>query len=132
MFRVDAESHVEMSTLSLFLAAEVTTAAAEARRAERSSHPDCMDLVFQGRARLNRGLTAESLVEARSGVTEAVGPVEKPCRASESGFPVISPSALRPTTIPHPRLTPEDACIDRAAWKPVGRLGICQAPLRNG
>src|SRR5581483_12439992 len=39
--------------------------AAEARRAERSANPDCMDLVFQGRAWLNKGLTAESLVQAR-------------------------------------------------------------------
>ena len=40
--------------------------AVEALRAERSLHPDCMDLVFQGWARLNKGLTAENLPQARS------------------------------------------------------------------
>jgi TolB-like protein len=46
--------------------------AAEARRAERSLHPDSMDLVFQGRARLNKGLTAENLPQARSFFEQAV------------------------------------------------------------
>jgi TolB-like protein/Tfp pilus assembly protein PilF len=40
--------------------------AAEAERAERSSHPDAMDLNFQGRAFLNKGLTSEYLAQARS------------------------------------------------------------------
>ena len=39
--------------------------AAEARRAERSPHPDAMDLYFQGRACLNKGLTPENLAQAR-------------------------------------------------------------------
>ena len=39
--------------------------AAEARRAERSPHPDAMDLVFQGRAWLNKGLTPEYMAQAR-------------------------------------------------------------------
>ena len=39
--------------------------AAEARRAERSPHPDAMDLVFQGRAWLNKGLTPEYMTQAR-------------------------------------------------------------------
>jgi len=39
--------------------------AAEARRAERSLHPDAMDLNFQGRACLNRGTTPEYLERAR-------------------------------------------------------------------
>jgi TolB-like protein len=39
--------------------------AAEARRAERASDPDSMDLYFQGRAWLNRGSTAESRGQAR-------------------------------------------------------------------
>ncbi len=38
---------------------------AEARRAERSIHPDAMDLVFQGRALLNSGLTPEYMSRAR-------------------------------------------------------------------
>ena len=39
--------------------------AAEARRAERSPHPDAMDLYFQGMAWLNKGLTPEHLTQAR-------------------------------------------------------------------
>jgi TolB-like protein/class 3 adenylate cyclase len=39
--------------------------AAEARRAERASQPDSMDLYFQGRAWLNKGSTAESRMQAR-------------------------------------------------------------------
>jgi TolB-like protein/class 3 adenylate cyclase len=39
--------------------------AAEARRAERSSQPDSMDLYFQGRAWLNKGSTVEFRLQAR-------------------------------------------------------------------
>jgi len=39
--------------------------AAEARRAERSLNPDAMDLVFQGRAWYNKGLTPDHLTRAR-------------------------------------------------------------------
>jgi TolB-like protein/Flp pilus assembly protein TadD len=39
--------------------------AAEARRAERSLHPDVMDLLFQGRACLNKGLNPNHMVQAR-------------------------------------------------------------------
>ena len=38
---------------------------AEARRAERSLHPDAMDLVFQGIACLYKGLTPEHMTQAR-------------------------------------------------------------------
>jgi hypothetical protein len=38
--------------------------AAEARRAERSLHPDAMDLVFQGRAWYNKGLTPDHMARA--------------------------------------------------------------------
>ena len=39
--------------------------AAEARRAERSLHPDAMDLYFQGMAWWNKGLTPEYMAQAR-------------------------------------------------------------------
>lgn len=39
--------------------------AAEARRAERSPRPDAMDLYFQGRAFLNKGVTPAFLAQAR-------------------------------------------------------------------
>ena len=38
---------------------------AEARRAERSPHPDAMDLYFQGRACWNKGMTPEYMAQAR-------------------------------------------------------------------
>jgi TolB-like protein len=38
--------------------------AAEAHRAEKVPHPDSMDLYFQGRACLNRGLSAEHIAQA--------------------------------------------------------------------
>src|SRR3954454_2916270 len=40
--------------------------AAEARRAERSLHPDAMDLYFQGMARWNKRWTPEHMAQARS------------------------------------------------------------------
>jgi TolB-like protein len=39
---------------------------AEARRAERSLHPDAMDLIFQGMACFNKGRTSEYLAQSRS------------------------------------------------------------------
>jgi TolB-like protein len=39
--------------------------AAEARRAERSLHPDALDLYFQGRARWNKGWTPSHMTQAR-------------------------------------------------------------------
>jgi len=39
--------------------------AAEARRAERSMHPDAMELNFQGKAYLYKGTTANNLIQAR-------------------------------------------------------------------
>jgi TolB-like protein/class 3 adenylate cyclase len=53
-----------VSRLANSLDAELV--AAEARRAERSLHPDAMDLVFQGRAWFNRGWTPEHMARARS------------------------------------------------------------------
>jgi TolB-like protein len=39
--------------------------AAEAMRAQRSAHPNSMELYFQGRAKLNMGLTSEYILQAR-------------------------------------------------------------------
>ena len=46
--------------------------AAEARRAERSLHPDAMDLVFQGRAWWNKGLTPDHMEQAHSFFEKAI------------------------------------------------------------
>jgi TolB-like protein/class 3 adenylate cyclase len=46
--------------------------AAEARRAERSLHPDAMDLVFQGRAWFNKGLTPDHTAQARGFFEQAL------------------------------------------------------------
>jgi TolB-like protein/Tfp pilus assembly protein PilF len=46
--------------------------AAEARRAERSPHPDAMDLLFQGRSWFNKGLTPDHMAQARSFFEKAI------------------------------------------------------------
>ena len=45
---------------------------AEARRAERSLHPDAIDLIFQGWAWFYRGLTPENILKARRFFEQAV------------------------------------------------------------
>jgi TolB-like protein/Tfp pilus assembly protein PilF len=52
-----------VSRLANQLAAEIFSA--EARRAERASDPDALDLVLQGAAWLNKGPTSENLAKAR-------------------------------------------------------------------
>jgi TolB-like protein/Tfp pilus assembly protein PilF len=52
-----------VSRLANALDAELITA--EARRAERSPHPDAMDLVFQGSSWINKGLTPNGVAQAR-------------------------------------------------------------------
>ena len=59
-----------VSRLANTLDAELV--AAEARRAERSLHPDAMDLVFQGRSWFNKGLTPDHLAQARSFFEKAI------------------------------------------------------------
>jgi TolB-like protein len=46
--------------------------AAEASRAERSPHPDAMDLVFQGRSWFNKGLTPDYMAQAHSFFEKAI------------------------------------------------------------
>jgi TolB-like protein/Tfp pilus assembly protein PilF len=46
--------------------------AAEARRAERSPHPDAMDLVFQGSSWQNKGLTPDCMAQARRFYEKAI------------------------------------------------------------
>jgi TolB-like protein/class 3 adenylate cyclase len=45
---------------------DVELVEAEARRSERSLHPDAMDLYFQGRACWHKGMTNENLAQSRS------------------------------------------------------------------
>jgi TolB-like protein len=52
-----------VSRLANALDAELIVA--EARRAERSPHPDAMDLVFQGSSWYNKGLTPDCMARAR-------------------------------------------------------------------
>jgi hypothetical protein len=47
--------------------------AAEARRAERSVHPDAMDLVFRGSSWYNKGLTPDCMAQARRFFEKAMG-----------------------------------------------------------
>ena len=59
-----------VSRLANSLSAELI--AVEARRAERSTHPDAMDLVFQGRNWFNKGMTPDHLARARSFFEKAI------------------------------------------------------------
>jgi TolB-like protein/Flp pilus assembly protein TadD len=59
-----------VSRLANALDAELV--AAEARRAEGSVHPDAMDLVFQGRAWYNKGLTPDHMARARGFFEQAL------------------------------------------------------------
>jgi len=59
-----------VSRLANALDAELVTA--EARRAERSTNPDTMDLVFQGRAWLNKGITTDHVARARAYFEQAM------------------------------------------------------------
>ena len=59
-----------VSRLANSLNAELV--AAEARRAERSPHPDAMDLLFQGRAWFNKGPTPDYMVQARGFFEQAM------------------------------------------------------------
>ncbi|KRR07672.1 adenylate cyclase [Bradyrhizobium jicamae] len=59
-----------VSRLANTLDAELV--AAEARRAEHSSNPDALDLVFQGRAWLNKGVTPDCIARARSFFVQAM------------------------------------------------------------
>ena len=61
-------------------ALETQLAAAEARRAERASTPDSMDLYFQGMAWFNKGLTPENLAQARSYFDRALAADAQQCR----------------------------------------------------
>jgi len=59
-----------VSRLANALDAELV--AAEAQRAQRSAHPDAVDLVFQGRAWYNKGLTPDYMVHARGFFEQAM------------------------------------------------------------
>jgi TolB-like protein/Tfp pilus assembly protein PilF len=59
-----------VSRLANSLDAELV--AAEARRAERSPHPDAMDLVFQGSSWMNKGLTPNCMAQARCFLEKAI------------------------------------------------------------
>ena len=70
---------------------------AEARRAERSLHPDAMDLYFQGLARLSKGATPEYAAE---------GPVK-----AVTIVPVAAPDA--PVADPAPMTEPNSPAADK-------------------
>jgi TolB-like protein/Flp pilus assembly protein TadD len=59
-----------VSRLANALDAELITA--EARRAERSPHPDAMDQVFQGSSWFNKGLTPDYMAQAHSFYEKAI------------------------------------------------------------
>ena len=54
----------------------------EARRAERSSNPNSMDLYFQGRAWCNKGLTPEYMAQARELLRACLSARSRKCRGA--------------------------------------------------
>ncbi len=61
-----AAAKAAMGLATKALAPATTSAAAEARRAEKVPNPDSMDLYFQGLAWLNKGMTHDTVAKARS------------------------------------------------------------------
>jgi TolB-like protein/DNA-binding winged helix-turn-helix (wHTH) protein len=79
---------------------------AEARRAERSQHPDAMDLYFQGRVHINKGITPEYMAQARGFFDRALtldpGNIEAMVSLAQANIaigasflPMIEPDTLR-------------------------------------
>ena len=65
----------------------------EARRAERSLHPDAMDLIFQGMACLSKGRTSEYLAQSRSFFERALALAPKNVEALV-GLAVVDAAAV--------------------------------------
>ena len=89
--------------------------AVEARRAERSPHPDATDLCFQGAAWVNRGSTPENLAQARGFYERALalepGNVEALVGTALANF-VISANFFTDDRIKH--LAAAEAAVTKA------------------
>jgi TolB-like protein/class 3 adenylate cyclase len=88
---------------------------AEARHAERSLHPDAMDLVFQGRAWFNKGVTPEHMAQARGFYERALalepGNVEALVGTAQANF-AIGSNFLTDARIEH--LTAAEVAVTKA------------------
>jgi TolB-like protein/class 3 adenylate cyclase len=88
---------------------------AEARRAERSLHPDAVDLVFQGRAWFNKGMTPEHIAQARGFYERALalepGNVEALVGTAQANF-AIGSNFLTDARIEH--LTAAEVAVTKA------------------
>jgi TolB-like protein/class 3 adenylate cyclase len=72
---------------------------AEARRAERSAHPDSMDLYFQGLVWWNKGQNPENVIQARGFFERAVAldPHNVDALATEAWIDVLAAASFIPT-----------------------------------
>ena len=89
--------------------------AVEARRAERSTHPNSMDLYFQGRASFNKGQTLENLMQAQ-GFFERALALDPGCIEALVGRAEVDatiPAAFL-TDDPGPRLAAAEATLNKA------------------
>jgi TolB-like protein/class 3 adenylate cyclase len=88
---------------------------AEARRAERSLHPDAMDLYFQGIAFANRGTTQEYLTPAR-GFFERALALDPDCIEALVGIANVTEAMVVAglTADPAPNLAVAEAASNRA------------------
>ena len=99
---------------------DVELLAAEARRAERSTNPDAMDLFFQGMACVHKGISSERMAQARAfferglvlepGNTDALVGIAR-VDAAIAG-PFMTGDRLDPTRLPGP------CCRGRRAASP--------------
>ena len=94
--------------------------AAEARRAERSLHPDAMDLYFQGRASFNKGVTTEHMMQAR-------GFFERALKLDPQNIETLVGIALVDATI-GASYTSDDRAARFAAAEPLVTKALSMAP----
>ena len=106
--------------------------AAEARRAERSTRSDAMDLVFRGRSWFNKGLTPDYMAQARSFFEKAMAldPENIEAMVGLARVEVLLGAALMIDDW-SARFTSAEACNQSAIPRTqscLGSLGSCHRP----
>ena len=123
---------------------------AEARRAERAPHPNSMDLLFQGAAWLNKGMTPNNLLQAKTFYERALALapdnvdalacaalVHVQFAAGFSGYDQVSLAVTKAAATKALSLAPEHALSHLAMSMVLGfsnrnREGDCRSPTESG
>jgi TolB-like protein len=108
-----------VSRLANTLNAQLITT--EARQAENALHPDAMDLIFQGRANLNKGQTLENL-------TQAQGFFERALVLDPGNVDALVLAALVDLSIGSSFLTDDDRTARFAVAKTASTKALSLAP----